>query len=196
MIASDREGSTIAEEGLDAALRDAAEQGDMAAMETLVARGADVNAKNEHGSTALHCAALNGQLAAMQWLVAHGADINAVSDYGRTVLRCAAAGGHVAALQWLVAHGAGINAVTGDGRTALHCAAQAGHVAAMQWLVGQVADFADIDQPAFDAINTEVNNFSEDDDEDAQKTTKKTGFFSRLTGRSNDTQDTSQYDCY
>jgi ankyrin repeat protein len=117
MIASDRdalkEDSTIAGEGLDAALRDAAEQGDMAAMEKLVARGADVNAMEEHGNAPLHCAATEGSVAAMKWLVEEGANVLAKDKDGDTVLNCAVLNGHMAATQWLVAHGADINAVTG-----------------------------------------------------------------------------------
>jgi ankyrin repeat protein len=53
---------------------------------TLVAHGADVNAKQESGFTPLHAAAQNGDAAMVQFLLDHGADAQARLDDGRTAL--------------------------------------------------------------------------------------------------------------
>jgi ankyrin repeat protein len=53
---------------------------------TLIAHGADVNAKQESGFTPLHAAAQNGDVAMAQFLLDHGADAQARLDDGRTAL--------------------------------------------------------------------------------------------------------------
>ena len=59
---------------------------------------ADVNAKDEDGSTALMWAAQEGHTEAMEMLVATCvADVNAISKDGMTALMFAASGGHKAA---------------------------------------------------------------------------------------------------
>lgn len=71
-------------------LHSAAVSGDVAAIRSLLAGGADVNARDEGRSTPLHMAALLGDVAAIRALLTGGADINARAEEGVTPLHFAA----------------------------------------------------------------------------------------------------------
>ena len=73
-----------AEDLISAALR-----GDAAAVQALLAKGADVNAKTRGGGTALFAASQNGHLDVVQALLANGADVNIKDSNGRTALDAA-----------------------------------------------------------------------------------------------------------
>jgi outer membrane protein assembly factor BamB len=73
---------------LNAQLLDAAGKGDAAAVASLLARGADVDADNGRGATPLYVAAEQGQLEVVKILLDHGADPNVKDlEWGRTPLR-------------------------------------------------------------------------------------------------------------
>ena len=61
----------------------AARSGRLAAMEFLLARGADINGE-PHNGTALHWAVAGRRLDAATWLIDHGADINRRAGFGGT----------------------------------------------------------------------------------------------------------------
>jgi outer membrane protein assembly factor BamB len=87
-------------------LWDAAKKGDVAAVEALLAKGADVNAKTEYGATALHFAADKGHLAVVQTLLKNKADINSKDNFYKSrPLDWAVAGGHVEVVKALVEAG-------------------------------------------------------------------------------------------
>ena len=67
----------------DHALLDAAEKGNIEAVRQHLAAGADVNAKNQNGSTPLHRAAIT-EIAEL--LITNGADVNAKDDDDTTPL--------------------------------------------------------------------------------------------------------------
>mmetsp|Transcript_37273 Transcript_37273/g.59853 ORF Transcript_37273/g.59853 Transcript_37273/m.59853 type:complete len:171 (+) Transcript_37273:214-726(+) len=75
---------------------------------SLVARGADVNARDKGNWTALHLATRNGHLEAMRILLDEGAEL-AVQDakHGWTALHLAVIAGQVEAAKMLVGAGAG-----------------------------------------------------------------------------------------
>src|SRR5215813_9891511 len=62
-------------------LWETAKKGDAAAVEALLAKGADVNAKTEYGATALHFAADKGHVEVVKVLLKHKADINAKDTF-------------------------------------------------------------------------------------------------------------------
>ena len=89
------------------ALLQATEAGDIAQMEALLAKGAEVNARNPHGWTPLHVAAAGGDPAVIALLLQQGADVHAQSHIGTTALDNATTrGGRKAVIDLLLAHGA------------------------------------------------------------------------------------------
>jgi outer membrane protein assembly factor BamB len=85
----------------------AARKGDAAAVEDLLARGVDVNAKNAYGATALSFATDKGHLEVVRVLLKHKADVN-VSDtfYKATPLSWAVSKGNPAIVEALLKAGA------------------------------------------------------------------------------------------
>ena len=85
-----------------------AEKGDLAALNALLASGADPNAhRRAYGNrTALHEAANKSQAAAAKLLLEHGADPNAVAACGSTPLHFAACAGNPELVQLLLEAGA------------------------------------------------------------------------------------------
>ncbi|MGH9768621.1 MAG: ankyrin repeat domain-containing protein, partial [Blastocatellia bacterium] len=59
----------------------AAKKGDLEAVKSLIAKGANVNARTNYGATALHFAADRGHLEVIKVLVEAGADVNAKDDF-------------------------------------------------------------------------------------------------------------------
>ena len=94
----------------ETALMTAARTGIPAAVTTLLAHGADVNAKESwRGQTALMWAAAEGHADTIQVLLEAGAQINARSNAGWTALLFAAREGKIPAVKTLLAGGANVN---------------------------------------------------------------------------------------
>jgi uncharacterized protein len=74
------------------ALRQAAQDGDVTALATLLEGGSEVDARDAEGRTALMQAILHGQAQAVAILLDHGADPNAADAHGTTPLEAAVAG--------------------------------------------------------------------------------------------------------
>jgi hypothetical protein len=72
----------------------------------LIARGADVRARQDKGFTPLHEAAVLGNEALISLLLDKGAEVNAASEDGATPLDAALGRKHQAAIKLLQAHGA------------------------------------------------------------------------------------------
>jgi len=70
----------------DISIYDAANDGNIEAVKQHLADGADVNAKNDFGSTPLIAAALKGHKEIAELLISEGADVNAKNDRGQTPL--------------------------------------------------------------------------------------------------------------
>jgi ankyrin repeat protein len=97
----------------------------------LLARGADVTARNAAGETILHAAANAGDLPAIDLRLSHGADVGAADRSGFTALHRAVQHRRVAAAAALIASGADAQARADDGSTPLDLAANDGEVQAL-----------------------------------------------------------------
>jgi hypothetical protein len=98
----------------------AAKKGYKDVAELLIAKGADVNAKNKNGSTPLHMAVEKGYKDVAELLIAKGADVNAKDEYGSTPLHMAASSKYKDIVELLIAKGADVNAKDESGSTPLH----------------------------------------------------------------------------
>ena len=94
-------------------------RGDLVAIEALIARGIDINARDAHGQTALMNAARDGQPEVVQLLVAHGADLNHRAKFNLTALMLAVVRGHPDIVRTLVSAGADLT-VRGTGAPGFH----------------------------------------------------------------------------
>ena len=112
--ASDRADLTMTREW-----RAATAHGELAAIAALIAAGADVDARDEHGQTALMNAARDGRADVAQLLIAHGADLNHRAKYNLTALMLAVLRGHREIVALLVAAGADLS-VRGTGAPGFH----------------------------------------------------------------------------
>lgn len=85
--------------------------------EFLIAKGADVKARDSAGNSVLYYAARKGSKKMVQLLAAKGADIKAKDKYGSTMLHWAASGGSVELAEYLVSKGLKITDKDEDGDT-------------------------------------------------------------------------------
>ena len=94
-------------------IHEAARNGELLELRTLVGRGQPVDKKDEYGFAPLDYAARNGHLAVVRFLVAKGAQLDQRDNLaGGTALHRAAFGGHDHVVRFLVESGADINAPT------------------------------------------------------------------------------------
>jgi ankyrin repeat protein len=121
---------------------DAARSGDVEAVRSLLARGADANAAHGDGMSALHWAAERGDPKMAEALVHAGATVDAVTRIGHyTPLHVASSAGRAAVVELLLASGANAMAWTStSGVTPLHLAAASGSVTAIDVLLDRGAD--------------------------------------------------------
>lgn len=82
-------------------LHSAASGRNMEAVRQLLAHGAPVNARQQHGWTALHSAAQNGSEEMVDALLKHGADVRAANEEGVTPAAVAEKAGHTRVAQSL-----------------------------------------------------------------------------------------------
>ncbi|MGE3539388.1 MAG: ankyrin repeat domain-containing protein [Candidatus Tectimicrobiota bacterium] len=128
-------------------------KGDIATVRTLLARGADVHARDAQGRTALSYAAENGDPTTVQALLNNGADVNARDWQGWTSLMYAAENGDVTTTQILLMNKAHVNVkAEGSGWTALMSAASRGHLPVVQALVTGGAEANTKDQDGQTAL--------------------------------------------
>jgi hypothetical protein len=118
----------------DDELCDAAERGDVAKIERVIAEGANPNALVDD-YTPLQWAAHYGHLAAIAALLKAGAYVDGVDSAGFTPLIMAAWYGHRAAIDALVAAGADVHRANNKGNTALHYASMYGRLDAARVLL-------------------------------------------------------------
>jgi ankyrin repeat protein len=137
---------------------------------TLLAKGADPNARGQNGEPVLLIAAREGSMATVDALLAGNADVNLASPVGNTAIMAAAisgkleivkklrargavidgrgwtpliyaaTGGHDAIVAYLLAEGANINAVSPNGTSALMMAVREGKGSTVSLLIAKGAD--------------------------------------------------------
>ena len=131
----------------DSPVADAAMNGDLEAVRTLLREGADVNAAQGDGTSALHWAAEGGLVEMTDMLIYAGADLEAVTRIGdQTPLHLASRAGMEGTVRALLKAGADANATTATGgATALHLAAAAGSADAISLLLEAGADVDALD---------------------------------------------------
>jgi hypothetical protein len=88
------------------AFREAAERGDLTALEALRDKQTNIDARDAEGRSALMLAIEHGQSNAVSALLADGADPNAADSHGTTPLQAAMAGGQSAIIASLRSYGA------------------------------------------------------------------------------------------
>lgn len=108
------------------ALQQAAEAGDVAALDKLLSAELDVDSPMLDGSTALHWAVLHDQAEAVAMLLKAGADVEARNRNSMFPLHLAALNGSKEVAALLVAAGADVNAALPNGETVLMTAARTG----------------------------------------------------------------------
>jgi cytohesin len=118
----------------------AASCGHAAAVEDLVALGADANIASDRGFTPMIIAAQEGHAEVVAALARLGADVDRADASGCTPVWRAAQKGHTAVIEALARAGADVNRADGDGWTPVFNAAQFGQVSAIEALAGLGAD--------------------------------------------------------
>ena len=111
----------------DSPIADAARDGDLARVKSLLAEGADVNGAQGDGMTGLHWAAKRGDVEIAKLLISSGAEAQAETRIGAyTPLHIASEGAKLAVVKMLLESGADANArTTSNGASPLHLAAAA-----------------------------------------------------------------------
>lgn len=125
---------------LDEALYEAAESGDVAAIERLLNAGANVNCALDGDGSPLIGAARSGHLAAVRLLLDRGADPNLAVPGDGNPLIMAAREGHEAVVALLLDRGASIDQVVPEDENALIQASGGGHLGVVKLLVERGAD--------------------------------------------------------
>ncbi len=132
--------ATLAAEGSDLRLVEAAGRGDRDAVRSLLKEQVDVNQPHGDGMTALHWAAHWNDLEMAALLIGAGANVNAANDYGVTPLSEACTNRSDTLVSKLLQAGANANATQWTGETVLMTCALTGNLTAVKSLLSNGAD--------------------------------------------------------
>lgn len=117
-------------------LMNASKDGNLAAVQAVMERGAKVDEHSNKGKRALMFAASEGHLDVAQWLIDQGADVNVVDNYGTTALIVAATAGHHEVVKLLLEHGANTQVRDDSGGAPLVNSVYFGHTETVKLLLG------------------------------------------------------------
>jgi uncharacterized protein len=121
-------------------LLDAAERGDRAAVQRLLAKGANPNTAGPDGTTAIMWASANDDVELVRALIKAGADVKLKNQFGTTALTEAAIVGSTRVIDALLKAGADPNTKNPEGETPLMAVARTGNVDAARRLLEAGAD--------------------------------------------------------
>lgn len=127
-------------QGFDDELIKAVKNGDAAIIQTLLSKGADVNAKDEWTNTVLAWAVMNDHLDCVTVLLEKGADVNTKSFKGLSPLQLATNNNNPQMVKLLLANGADVDAQDPYQWTALMNASSLGSVELVEILLESGAD--------------------------------------------------------
>jgi ankyrin repeat protein len=154
----------------DAALRKAAQDGNMQSVQDLLEKGANVNAKDETGKTVLHWVApARDNPEMVKVLIAKGADVNAKDNAGDTALMIASSQSNPGIVTALLEAGAEVNAQNKVGGTALMAAGFRANLEEIKILLLNNADRKIKDKKgrtAFDVAAEGSKNYTDDTNRD------------------------------
>lgn len=145
-------GEADAEGGPARALLEAAEQGNVGAIEKALSAGVKVDVRDASGRTALLLATHGNHVAAAKLLIASGADVNAKDDIQDSAYLYAGAHGRTEILKMTLAAGADLKSVNRYGGTALIPACHYGHVDAVKVLLGTKIDLDHVNRLGWTAL--------------------------------------------
>ncbi|OAP54596.1 hypothetical protein AYL99_11044 [Fonsecaea erecta] len=118
----------------------ASEYGHEMIVQTLLERGADINAQGGLYGNALYAASARDHETTVQTLLERGADINAQGGLYGNALQAASTRGHETIVQTLLERGADVNAQGGGYGNALQAASEGGHETIVQTLLERGVD--------------------------------------------------------
>ena len=121
-------------------LMEAVKDDDVKLLKQQLDSGADVNERDEHGSTALLYASRHGRDRCLTLLLEAGADVNQADTQGNTPLIEATIQNYLRSVQILLEAGADVNRCNEDNFTALNRAASLEYRSCMQLLLNAGAD--------------------------------------------------------
>src|SRR5262249_32894782 len=125
----------------DTRLSEAAMNGDLVTVRSLLAQKADINGAQGDGSTALHWAACHDNVDMLKLLLPAGADVKPATREGAiTPLFMACTNGNAAAIELLLKAGADAKSTKANGTTALMTCAASGSVDAVKLLLDRGAE--------------------------------------------------------
>jgi ankyrin repeat protein len=129
-----------------------AARGDTASVSRLLAAGAAVDARDQHGRTALLLATHGNHVEVARLLIAAGGDVNAKDRIQDSPYLYAGAQGRVEILKMTLAAGADLKSTNRYGGTALIPAAHYGHVEAVKVLLATAIDIDHVNRLGWTAL--------------------------------------------
>ena len=121
-------------------LHSAAEAGDVAKIEPLLAFGFSIDRRDDEGLTPLMMAAKNGKLQVVKCLLKQGADPSLRDNNGSNLLHYASLGGNPEVIELMLSHVPSIDSITNEFYTPLMIAAGNDKLQAVKCLLKQGAD--------------------------------------------------------
>jgi len=109
-------------------------------VQTLLEKGANVNAKASILGSALHWASAKGYDKIVQLLLENGANVNGAGGIYGSLLQAASRGGHRSIVKLLLANGAEVDAEGGEYGFALQAASRGGHRSIVELLLANGAE--------------------------------------------------------